>query len=79
MSKYTLQNYITDNKEPVKEWLKTLDAVFKKRVLQRLLRIEESGNFGDYKQLNEDLYELRFNFGAGYRIFIQFLTMLLFC
>lgn len=29
----------------------------------------KDGNFGDYKQLNKYLYELRFDIGAGYRIY----------
>lgn len=29
----------------------------------------KDGNFGDYKQLDEYLYELRFNFGSGYRVY----------
>ena len=35
---------------------------------QRILRIEE-GSFGDYKKLSEDISELRFDFGKGYRIY----------
>ncbi len=34
----------------------------------RLLRIEQ-GNLGDHKALGEGLYELRFTFGAGYRVY----------
>jgi len=33
-----------------------------------LARIE-NGNFGDYKQLSPDLYELRFFFHGGLRIY----------
>ena len=28
-----------------------------------------SGHFGDYKPLGDDLYELRFHFASGYRIY----------
>ena len=34
----------------------------------RLDRLK-GGNFGDYKQLDETLYELRFTIGAGYRVY----------
>lgn len=36
-----------------------------------MLRLErlKDGNFGDYKQLSEYLYELRFDIGAEYRIY----------
>ena len=69
MDKYILKNYIDDDgKEPIKEWLKSLDGSTRKRILLRLDRLKD-GNFGDYKQLNDYLYELRFNFGSGYRIY----------
>ena len=69
MDEYILKNYIDDNgKEPIKEWLKTLDGTIRKRILLRLERLKD-GNFGDYKQINEILYELRFDIGAGYRVY----------
>ena len=69
MNEYILKNYIDDNgKEPIKEWLKTLDGTIRKRILLRLERLKD-GNFGDYKQLSEYLYELRFDIGSGYRIY----------
>ena len=59
---------LPNGKAPVTEWLNSLDGSFRKRINQRILRIEE-GNFGDYKKLSEDISELRFNFGKGYRIY----------
>lgn len=57
-----------NGKAPIIEWLNSLDSVFRKRINQRILRIEE-GNLGDFKKLSDDIYELRFVFGAGYRIY----------
>lgn len=69
MVEYILTNYIdNNNQEPIKIWLKSLDGSFRKRILLRLDRLQ-NGNFGDFKKLNEHLYELRFDFGAGYRIY----------
>ncbi len=71
----------TNNKEPVKEWLCNLDYSIYSRILKRLLYIE-NGNFGDYKKLDEDISELRFNFGSGYRIYfteIDNIIVLLLC
>lgn len=66
---YTISNYVDDNgKEPIKDWLKSLDGTTRKRILLRFDRLKD-GNFGDYKQLDEYLYELRFNFGSGYRVY----------
>jgi putative addiction module killer protein len=44
------------------------DQVTKRKVLARLERIK-NGNFGDYKQVSPNLFELRFFFGSGLRIY----------
>jgi len=59
---------LENNKEPLAKWLKTLDNITRKRILQRLLRLTE-GNFGDYKKIDEDISEIKFTFGSGYRIY----------
>ncbi len=61
---YQLEN----GKEPVKEWLLSLDLSVRVKVVKRLERIYDD-NFGDYKQIAPNLYELRFFFGKGYRIY----------
>lgn len=61
---YKLKN----GKEPVKEWLLSLDLTMRVKVVKRLERIYDD-NFGDYKQIAPNLYELRFFFGKGYRIY----------
>ena len=69
MTEYSISNYIDESgNEPIKDWLKTLDVTTRKLVLLRFDRLKD-GNFGDYKQLDEYLYELRFNFGSGYRVY----------
>lgn len=40
----------------------------RKRINQRILRLED-GNFGDFKKLSDDISELRFSFGKGYRVY----------
>lgn len=55
--------------EPFTKWLKSLkDSSTRRRILKRLYRIE-SGNYGDYKNLGDGVNELRFFFGAGYRVY----------
>ena len=69
MSNYEIEYLILPNgKAPIIEWLNSLDSVTRKRITQRILRIED-GNFGDYKKISEDISELRFTFGKGYRIY----------
>lgn len=55
--------------EPVTDWLNRLrDAKTRRRILKRFFRVE-SGHYGDYKSVGGDVYELRFFFGAGYRVY----------
>ena len=69
MNNYSIEYLILPNgKAPVIEWLNSLDNTTRKRINQRVLRIED-GNFGDCKKLTENISELRFNFGKGYRIY----------
>ena len=74
MNEYKILNYVDDKgKEPIKDWLKSLDGTTRKRILLRFDRLKD-GNFGDYKQLDEYLYELRFNFDSGYRVYYTFIN-----
>ena len=56
---------------------KIKDTAVKHKVLARLARIE-NGNFGDYKQLDADLFELRFFLAAVYESITQLKTTRLF-
>ena len=61
--------YVASNgKSPVKIWLDELDYEFIGRINDRLKRLKY-GNFGDYKNLGEGVFELRIHFGSGYRIY----------
>ena len=56
-------------KEPFTDWLNSLrDPTTRRRILKRLLRIEQ-GNYGDFKPVGGGVNELRFFFGAGYRVY----------
>lgn len=69
MNEFQLEPFKTDNgKEPFTEWMLSLNAVTRNRVLARLLRVQ-TGNFGDYKFLEEGIFELRLCFGSGYRVY----------
>ncbi len=51
------------------EWLTGVkDMQHRARIISRFDRIQ-LGNFGDYKKLDENLFELRFFFGSGFRIY----------
>lgn len=55
--------------EPFADWLNRLrDSVARRRILARLRRLEQ-GNYGDFKAVGSGVNELRFFFGAGYRVY----------
>jgi putative addiction module killer protein len=61
--------YTIETTKQYDKWFKKLkDALMKIKVLARLSRVE-NGNFGDSKQLSDSLFELRFFFGSGIRIY----------
>jgi len=64
-----LNIYITqEGEQPFVDWLESLDKTTRYRVKTRLDRVS-LGNLGDYKFIKQGVFELRFDFGAGYRIY----------
>lgn len=60
-------------KEPFEIWLRSLkDQQVITRIRDRIDRITEFNFFGDYKRVDEEIYELRFHFGAGYRVYFAY-------
>jgi len=55
--------------EPLTDWLRRLsDRQAKARLLARIDRLE-AGNFGDCKFLRDGVFELRIDWGPGYRVY----------
>jgi putative addiction module killer protein len=54
--------------EPFLDWLEKLDQITQIKIRKRIARME-FGNFGDYKFIQDGVYELRFFFGSGYRVY----------
>lgn len=56
--------------EPFLEWLSPIrDKNTAARIRNRLRRVEETGNLGDYRSVGNGVYEIRMQFGPGYRIY----------
>ncbi len=56
--------------EPFIEWISAIrDKVTAARIRSRLRRIEKSGNLGDHRSVGDGVFELRLQFGSGYRIY----------
>ncbi|HAG82038.1 MAG TPA: addiction module killer protein [Cyanobacteria bacterium UBA12227] len=65
-----IQRYVTpDGRSPFDEWFyKLRDARSKAKINARLERIK-LGNLGDYRSVGEGVFELRIDYGPGYRIY----------
>jgi putative addiction module killer protein len=65
-----LRNYVTaSGKVPFEEWINSLkDSVARHRIRTRLDRVEK-GNFGVYRSVGDEVFELKLDFGPGYRIY----------
>ncbi len=69
MSKIEAMKYVLETTGQFDKWFRKIkDRSTKIKILARLNRVE-NGNFGDFKQLSPNLYELRLFFGPGFRIY----------
>lgn len=51
-------------------WLKRLkDAAARARILVRIQRLSLTENFGDAKPVGDGVFEMRIDYGPGYRLF----------
>lgn len=68
-----IQRYRTPSgSEPFTEWVESIrDQRTQDRILARIESIESGGNFGDCTPIRGSggVFELRFHFGPGYRIY----------
>ena len=67
---YEIRHYLTaSGKDPFEEWLESLkDAKAEARIVARVARLAV-GNFGDCKPLRDGVWDLRIDFGPGYRVY----------
>lgn len=67
---YQVNEYINlDGKSPYREWLTgLLDKQAQARILTRINRMA-AGNLGDHKPIGAGVWELRIDWGPGYRVY----------
>ncbi|HEY3855891.1 MAG TPA: type II toxin-antitoxin system RelE/ParE family toxin [Verrucomicrobiae bacterium] len=65
---FEIREFVENGSSPFGEWFEDLDNVTAERVDKYLRRLEQ-GNFGAAKALHEGIFELRMDFGPGYRIY----------
>ncbi len=64
-----IRQYVKQNgKSPYAESIKKFDKSVRTRIEMRLARVKH-GNYGNVKQLSNNLYELKCTFGNGVRIY----------
>lgn len=65
-----IRHYVTQaGRDVFDEWLSSLgDARTEAKIATRINRLA-AGNFGDCKPLGQGLWELRIDFGPGYRVY----------
>ena len=61
-------------KEPYTEWTISLDTTTAARIDARLTRIRKTGNFGVCEPVGDGIFELKFDFGPGYRVYFAYKT-----
>ena len=66
--RYEIREYTEGGRSPFGQWFDGLDATAAARV-DRYVRRMEAGNFGAAKPLREGVFELRLDFGPGYRVY----------
>ena len=71
-----------NGRRPFIEWLESIqDQRTRRRIRARLEQLK-LGNFGDYRPVGDGIFELRLNFGPGYRVYfgqINITIVLLLC
>ena len=70
---FTLEYYITETiKIPFKEWLESLKDIHARAKIRVALDRLRLGNFGHAKSIGEGVYELKIDYGPGYRVYYAF-------
>jgi putative addiction module killer protein len=65
---FQVREFLEGERSPFGGWFDRLDAATAARV-DRYLRRIEAGNFGAAKSVGNGVYELRLDFGPGYRVY----------
>ena len=65
---FEIREYVENGRSPYSEWHDSLDNITADRV-DRYLRRLEQGNFSAAKALQAGVFEVRMDFGSGYRVY----------
>jgi putative addiction module killer protein len=65
---FEVREFTQSGRSPFGDWFNGLEAVTAARVDKYIRRLE-AGNFGVAKALRDGVFELRLDFGPGYRVY----------
>lgn len=64
--------YSVEKTEVFDKWLRKLkDQRAKAKILFRIQRIQDQGNFGDCQPVGQGISELRIHYAKGYRVYLK--------
>jgi putative addiction module killer protein len=70
MGKFKLERYVTKaGVKPVDTWLNAQELSVNARIESRFFNVER-GCIGDHRHVGGDIWELKFHFGPGYRVYV---------
>jgi putative addiction module killer protein len=66
----SIKEYLTpDGKSPFSIWLSKLKDRQARAIIRKRINRLRLGNFGDSKSVGDGIFEIRINFGPGYRVY----------
>jgi putative addiction module killer protein len=69
MGKFKIERYVdSTGKKPVDIWLNAQELSVNAKIEARFL-IVERGSFGDHEPIGDGIWEMRYHFGPGYRVY----------
>jgi putative addiction module killer protein len=70
MNSVEIRHYVTaSGKDPYQQWLSDLKDLKARIIIQRRIDRMANGNFGDHKFCQDGVWEVRIDFGPGYRVY----------
>ncbi len=63
---------LPNGNEPFEDWISKLDETTQARIYVYLHRLLEGGGKHNVKSIGDNLFELKINFGPGYRVYFVF-------
>lgn len=69
MPKFEIVHYERSGKDIFQDWLDNLRDVRAKTTIARVIKRLESGNFGVHRFCRNGIWELKIDYGAGYRVY----------